>query len=163
MKTKRKTPTITNVERNVTTLANRRDIAIPPRAVPRMKGPVTRRFWAWPNHLNEGRIIYLDHKRISKGRERVALVRIRNPAFVIAKAAKGLRRYVATPLQEDAARAVLEALGVLWRPRPQDMRRKVAAMRKKLKPRGGIAVNWTAPAKDVKSVRIYRTKKKARK
>ena len=114
---------MTRVERRVTELAARRDISVPPRALPRMKGPVTRRFWAWPNHLNEGRIVYLDHKRISKGRERVALVRIRNPALVIAKGARAAQRKgLAKGFSETVARAVLEGVGVLWRPRPQDKR-----------------------------------------
>lgn len=132
--TKRKTPTITNVERNVSTLANRRDISVPPRALPRMKGPVTRRFWAWPAHLNEGRIVYIDHKRISKGRERVALVRIRNPALVITKGARALRGRQLTIMSHEAiARAVLEGVGVLWRPRPQDKRRTAAARKSRRK------------------------------
>jgi hypothetical protein len=132
-KTKRQTSTLTRVERNVTTLANRRDITVPPRDVPRMKGPVTRRLWAWPNHLNNGRMIYLDHKRISKGRERVALVRIRNPALVIAKGARAAQRKgLAKGFSETVARAVLEGVGVLWRPRPQDIRpRKKSQNRRK--------------------------------
>jgi hypothetical protein len=119
MKTKTKNPTMARVERRVTELAHRRDIAVPPRSLPKMKGPITSRFWAWPNHLNEGRIVYLDHKRVSKGRERVALVRIRNPARVIARGAAALRRrgYATKANADTIARAVLEGVGVLWRPR----------------------------------------------